>query len=220
LLFGIDQNHNFDRPFAQSQSPVSFIATNFARASIGDAQNNLRSTSLKRIERSSKMQSPLRPPLSFFLMLLLLALLGVGALGGGVFLIIDPTGAKMQWSLEALERSPFENYLIPGLLLLVVFGLGSFAVLLALIFRPAWSLAITLTRSTGEHWSWAAAFAIGLGQVIWIVAEVLMVNISSWLQPVCVTIGVLIMLLTLEPGLRRYLALNDRGASGSRISLH
>ncbi len=166
------------------------------------------------------MQISIRPPLSFWLLAVLLAFLGLGAIGGGAFLVIDPTGASMQWSLEALKNSPFQNFLIPGLLLLIVFGIGSFAVLLVLWLRPAWSFATMLTRFTGEHWSLVAAFAIGFGQVIWIVTQVLMVNISSWLQPVCAAIGVLIMLLTLEPGLRRFLAVDDRGENDSRIQSH
>jgi hypothetical protein len=166
------------------------------------------------------MQTSFRPPFSFWLLVMLLAFLGLGAIGGGVFLVLDPSGASMQWSLEALAGSPFQNYLIPGLLLFTVFGLGSLAVLIALMLRSKWSFATSLTQFTGRHWTWSAAFAIGLGQVIWIIAQVLMVSISSWLQPVCAGIGVLIVLLTLEPGLRRYLAVNDRAASHSRIQIH
>jgi small-conductance mechanosensitive channel len=148
-------------------------------------------------------------PISFWLLLVLLAFLGVGALGGGAFLLIDPSGTSMQWSLEALSGSPFQNYLIPGLLLFTVFGVGSVVVMVALPLRPKWSFAASLTRFTGKHWTWSATFVIGLGQMIWIITQVLMVSISSWLQPVCAVTGVLIVLLTLEPGLRRYLALDE-----------
>jgi hypothetical protein len=162
-------------------------------------------------------------PISFWLLLVLLAFLGVGALGGGAFLLIDPSGASMQWSLEALHGSPFQNYLIPGLLLFTVFGVGSVVVMVALLLRPKWSFATSLTQFTGKHWTWSAALAIGLGQIIWIIAQVLMVSISSWLQPVCAAIGVLIVLLTLEPGLQEFLALETRHDSlntNSRIQPH
>ncbi len=84
-----------------------------------------RSTSLKPIERKFEMQRPLRSPFIFWLLLGLLMFLGVGALGGGAFLMIDPSGASMQWSLEALTGSLFQNYLISGLLLFTVFDVGS-----------------------------------------------------------------------------------------------
>jgi hypothetical protein len=169
------------------------------------------------------MQNSLRPPLSFWLLLVLLAFLGIGALGGGAFLVIDPSGASMQWSLEALNGSPFQNYLIPGLLLFTVFGVGSIVVITALLLRPTWSFATSLTRFTGKHWAWSAAFSIGLGQIIWIITEVFTVSISSWLQPVCAATGVLIMLLTLEPGLQKFLALETRHDSvnqNSRMQSH
>jgi hypothetical protein len=153
-------------------------------------------------------------PFSFWLLLLLLVLLGIGALGGGAFLIIDPTGASMQWSLTMLEHAPFRDFLIPGLILGIVFGIGSFVALWAVWFRPTWSLGTALTGFTGEHWSWSLTFAIGLGQVIWIVTEVLMTREISWLQPACAGLGIVIMLLTLEPGFRRDLALDrTRGPS-------
>jgi small-conductance mechanosensitive channel len=145
------------------------------------------------------------------------------ALGGGAFLVFDPSGASMQWSLEALAGSPFQNYLIPGLLLFTVFGVGSVAVMVALLLRPNWSLAAKVTQFTGKHWTWSAAFAIGLGQIIWIITQVLMVSISSWLQPVCAATGALIVLLMLEPGLQKFLALETRHDSlntNSRIQPH
>ena len=88
----------------------------------------------------------------------------------------------------------------------IVFGVGSFAVLMSVWFQPDWSFGTALTRFTGEHWSWSATFGIGLGQVIWIVTEVLMVREASWLQPVCAGVGILIVMLSFEPGFRRYLS--------------
>jgi hypothetical protein len=154
------------------------------------------------------MRTAPRPMISLWVLSVLLVLLGLGAASGGFSLVVDPTGARMQWSLALLEHSPFHDYLIPGLILGIVFGIGSFVALLTVWFRPAWAFGTALTRFTGEHWSWSAAFAVGLGQVIWIVTQVLMVGVTSWLQPACAGLGLLIVLLTLEPGFRRYLALD------------
>jgi hypothetical protein len=146
-------------------------------------------------------------PFSLRFLLGCLAFLGVSAVFGGVVLVLDPTGGLMHMPLALLEFSPFRDFLIPGLILGIVFGIGSLATFLALWFRPAWSFGAALTHFTGEHWSWSAAFAVGLGQVIWIVTQMLMVRGVSWLHLVFGVLGLLIMLLTLGPGLRRYLAL-------------
>ena len=42
---------------------------------------------------------------------------------GGGGLIFDPTGEAMQMPIEFLKDSPFENFLIPGIILFIVNGL-------------------------------------------------------------------------------------------------
>jgi hypothetical protein len=154
------------------------------------------------------MKSTVQPrPFSLRFLLGCLAFLGVSAVFGGLVLVLDPTGGLIHMPLALLEFSPFRDFLIPGLILGIVFGIGSFATFLALWFRPLWSFGAALTRFTGEHWSWSAAFAVGVGQVIWIVTQMLMLRGVSWLHLVFGVLGLLIMLLTLGPGLRRYLAL-------------
>ena len=146
-------------------------------------------------------------PISLRWLLGCLAFLGVSAAFGGILLILDPAGTRLHMPLSILQFSPFHDFLVPGLILGVVFGIGSFATILALWFRPPWSFGTALTHFTGEHWSWSAAVAVGLGQVIWIVTQMLMVHGTDWLQFVYGGLGLLIILLTFQPGLRRYLAL-------------
>ena len=47
----------------------------------------------------------------------------VSAMFGGSGLMLDPTGAAMQMPIEFLKDSPFENFLIPGIILFSVNGL-------------------------------------------------------------------------------------------------
>lgn len=155
-----------------------------------------------------QMKQPTRP-ISLRWLLGCLAFLGLSAAFGGVVLVLNPTGTWLQIPLSILQFSPFRDFLIPGLILGIVFGLGSFATLLALWFRPAWSFGTALTRFTGAHWSWSAAVVVGGGQVIWIITEMLMVRGVDWLQFVYGGLGLLIVLLAFQPGLRRYLALGS-----------
>jgi hypothetical protein len=65
--------------------------------------------------------------------ILLLFVNGSGAVYGGFQMITDPSGSKLQMPLSFLEFSPFEDYLIPGIILFIVNGIFSF-VALATIF--------------------------------------------------------------------------------------
>ena len=62
---------------------------------------------------------PILRILAFFLLLFL----GFGGLYGGLMLISDPSGAKFEWSLELLNGTPFNSFLLPGIVLLIVNGL-------------------------------------------------------------------------------------------------
>lgn len=57
---------------------------------------------------------------------------GIGALAGGLAAITNPQG-PMGMPTEPLKNSPFSNYLIPGIILFVIIGLGN--IMSALMFR-------------------------------------------------------------------------------------
>ncbi|MEJ2079167.1 MAG: hypothetical protein P8Z74_14325, partial [Acidobacteriota bacterium] len=54
-------------------------------------------------------------------------LVGLGAVPAGLGLVMDPSGASLRFRLEWLEGTPFSNFLIPGLILMIVNGFGSLA---------------------------------------------------------------------------------------------
>lgn len=158
----------------------------------------------------------INPPSRLFSLRLLLgclAFLSASAAFGGIVLVINPTGSLIGMPVSLLRFSPFHDFLIPGLILGIVFGIGSFATILALRFRPAWLIGSALTRATGEHWTWSLALVIGLGQVIWIVTQMLMMRGVSVLHFLYGGLGLLIVFLTLEPGLRRSFSLGPTGGS-------
>ncbi len=51
--------------------------------------------------------------------------IGLGALGGGFMLVRDPSGSALGVPISLIEGSPFPDFLIPGIFLLVVNGVGS-----------------------------------------------------------------------------------------------
>jgi CHASE2 domain-containing sensor protein len=110
-------------------------------------------------------------------------LLSIGALGGGLVLVIAPRGEIMPLPLSALAGSPFDTYLVPGLILFGVLGLGPLvAARLAWVRHP---LAPT------------AALVVGVGLLIWVAVEVAIIGYSNEppLQAIYGILGVAIVLV-------------------------
>ncbi|HEX6129682.1 MAG TPA: hypothetical protein VF071_11735 [Candidatus Limnocylindria bacterium] len=107
-----------------------------------------------------------------------LLLLGLGALAGGVALVVRPDGSVMQMPLSMLSGSPFADYLVPGLILGGLFGIGSFVVAAMGLYR--WRIAPFL------------AFAIGAGQMIWIIVQLSIIKGISFLHPTFFGVGLVI----------------------------
>ena len=97
------------------------------------------------------------------IVLILLFILGIGALYGGLSFITDPTGESIQISIEVLDGTPFTNFLIPGIILLLANGLLPLAVAI-------------LTIKKSKYYPW---FIILQGCVLmgWLTGE-LIINIE------------------------------------------
>ena len=105
------------------------------------------------------------------------AFIGIGGVAGGIGLVSDPSGGNMGWSTEILAASPFGDFLVPGLVLLAINGIGSlFGTFLTFSRRP-----------------FAAEVAVGLGGflVAWIVIQVHLIGLVHWLQPLFFVLGLL-----------------------------
>lgn len=128
----------------------------------------------------TRRENPPSPRLTFAgkTSIALLVLLGLGAVGGAAFLLTDPDGSSMGWDSSMLAGSPFRDFLLPGLILGGLFGIGSFLV-----------AALGLARSPLAPF---LAFAIGCAQMIWIVVELAIIGQLSFLHPTCFAVGLAI----------------------------
>ena len=52
------------------------------------------------------------------ILLALMGFLAIGAIGGGIILIISPDGALIGIPIAVFNNLPFKSYLIPGIILL------------------------------------------------------------------------------------------------------
>jgi hypothetical protein len=102
-------------------------------------------------------------------------LIGLGAVVSGFMMIIKPGGDTLYLPLSMLQGSPFANFLIPGIILFTVNGIGNlFAGILS--FRR-------------HQLAGFAGIFFGLALMIWIFVQVNMIGGGHWLQYLYFTLG-------------------------------
>jgi hypothetical protein len=112
-------------------------------------------------------------------LVVLQVMMGLAAVGGGLDLVLT-NGQLMRMPAELLRGSPFDSYLIPGLVLLTV-GMINMV-----------SAAAVLRR---HRWSSPASVVVGIMWIGWFVVQVAVVGLLNWQQPVYFAVGLLIIVL-------------------------
>jgi hypothetical protein len=116
-------------------------------------------------------------PVSLSIVLAILQIfIGIGAVAGGLAMISDPSGALLEMPLEMLEHTPFGSFLVPGIVLLVVNGLGS---LVGTVF--------SLLR---HRYAGVIAILLGGFLILWIVVQVVLIRGFHWLHALYLALGV------------------------------
>ena len=137
-------------------------------------------------------------PRALYGLLAALVLQGLSGLAGGFGLVLDPTGESLRIPREWLEGSPFPDYLVPGLVLLTLLGLGPLGAAYGVWTRRAWA--------------WSASLLVGLALLAWIAVEIAVVGYQPEppLQLVYGVLGVLIAAGSLLPSVREHLGRSPR----------
>lgn len=106
--------------------------------------------------------------------------------------------------MDYLKDSPFNDFLIPGIVLLSVNGVAS--------------LAGAILAFLKNHYSGYFTMVLGFAMLIWITAQVYWIGWSSWLQPVMLVVGAIEIglgyLMYAEMG-RNQISFRGRGGSHS-----
>lgn len=144
-----------------------------------------------------------RLPLGPTVLAILVGLQALSGLAGGAVLVSDPSGGIMGMPLSVLQRGPFADFLVPGVVLLMVLGVLPAIVAAGLWARPRLRAAERLERAFGEHWAWIGAGVVGVGLLIWLAVELWVVGPSSLLV-VYAVVGLAIVALALTPSTRRF----------------
>lgn len=105
----------------------------------------------------------------------LTSMLVLSAMFGGIgafMLISDPTGAA--WGIPTVYRDllPVDDFLLPGLFLLVAFCILPAALAVGLATRWDGPWAQWVEEHTGYPWTWAGTVGLAFGLIAWIAVEV------------------------------------------------
>ena len=145
-------------------------------------------------------------PFSLYILLFLLFFQSISGLLGGFVLTISPSGSIIKLPVSLLEGSPFYNFLIPGLILLLLLGVYPSLVFYALITKPEWKLFSALNIYKDRFWGWTYSLYIAIVLILWIDFEILIIGYYSflYLQTIYAFLGVLILIFTLLPSVQNY----------------
>ncbi|HLP12376.1 MAG TPA: hypothetical protein VK177_10630 [Flavobacteriales bacterium] len=137
--------------------------------------------------------------ISLYLLVTLLLFLGLGALSGGYLLMVDPDGSALGMDSEWLKNSPFNTYLVPGIILFFFNGLFPILTIVGIIFKPRIPFLEKINIFKTQNWAWSYSLYSGIMAIAWIIVQQAMTN-YFWLQTVILVTGLLIIITTLLPG--------------------
>lgn len=131
------------------------------------------------------------------ILLFLLLFLGLGALFGGGVLIISPSGKLIGMPLSLLNKSPFSDFLFPGIILFGVLGVFPVLLVFALINKPSNPFLESVNFFSDMHWSWSFSIYTAFALIIWIQVEMMFLNAVSWLHTFYMFLAIAIIFVSL-----------------------
>jgi len=114
-------------------------------------------------------------------LIVVLAFLSLSGLGGGIALLIDPKGAALGVPIDLLDNLPISTFVLPALWLLIVYGLGSIAIIIAKLRDITWAATATML--------------LGLVLVGWIIGQVILWGNPWFLQYLYFFVGLALLVL-------------------------
>ncbi len=107
---------------------------------------------------------------------------GIGAFISGAAMLLNTDGSLLGLTTEMLKNTPFQNYLLPGLMLLAVNGICN-------IIASAFSF-------TNHQYAGFLGLVLGTTLLAWMGVQVYMVGFNHIFQPLFIGIGIAEVLLS------------------------
>lgn len=118
------------------------------------------------------------------LLLILTSVTALTAIISGAMLLAVPDGGSLYLPITILIETPFKNFIIPGLVLLLVVG----------------GISIIASFSIVRRHKKAYSFSQAAGLILsgWIIAQMMITSVNSWIQWVFLFIGISILLISTQ----------------------
>ncbi|MDR3680020.1 MAG: hypothetical protein P4L41_08650 [Flavipsychrobacter sp.] len=111
-----------------------------------------------------------------FSVIALLVINGISAIAGGYNLVFYPDGQTLGMDTQMLSRTPFTDFLLPGIILLTVNGISS--------------LIVAALMATNNKYYPVLLICQGVASAVWILIQIWLIAVVSWLQLFYGAIGV------------------------------
>ncbi len=106
---------------------------------------------------------------------------GIGAIFGGLAAILNPE-QPLGASVEMLKNSPFKNFLIPGIILFTIIGLGNICAAMGICFK--------------SKFQGYSSSVVSLALAIWIIVQCLIISSIHFLHIIFFIIGLIKIILS------------------------
>jgi len=103
---------------------------------------------------------------------------------------------------QVLPLLPVNDYVLPGLFLLLVMGAAPLLLVYALLARPDWPRVESFFRWSPYYWAWTGSVLLIAVLAVWLVVEVLMIGMYP-ITIVTAVQGAAILASAMLPGVRR-----------------
>jgi hypothetical protein len=146
---------------------------------------------------------PVKKRIFVFILVFALVIEAISGIYGGLTLVLDPSGGLLQMPVSLLNRSLFTNFLIPGLILLVLIGLFPIILIYSLLVKPAWHFMDTLNIHRSNYWAWTYTLYNSIILVSWINIQLMILNQGAAIHGIVGFWVTIILILTLTPGVKQ-----------------
>jgi hypothetical protein len=114
------------------------------------------------------------------LLMVLLMLVAFSSTVAGLAMIANQHGDALNIPMGLFEGTPFRSFLLPGILLsVIVGGFSLFAIFL-------------ITQKSARQFNWS--IVAGAVVILWVIAEMVLLQFANWLHAVYLVVGLLIIL--------------------------
>ncbi|TAL70675.1 MAG: hypothetical protein EPN82_01765 [Bacteroidetes bacterium] len=130
--------------------------------------------------------------------------IGGGGIYGGLSFITDPTGKSMGMSPELIKNIIVPNYFIPGIMLLILFGIIPIITTTGLILKHGLPFITPHDNKPKHNWVWHSAYLLSMALVLWILFQLLLIGYGHQLQVMLLGVGVIMFIILRNSEVKEY----------------